>query len=313
MVNEKIQNMSGLIAATFTPMEENGRLALSNIPKMVNQLIAEGISGLFVCGGTGEGVSLTNDERKTTAEAFVQAAAGRVPVIVHVGQNSLLSAQSLAKHAASINADAISAMTPNYFKPSSISTLIDSLAIITQGAPDLPFIYYHFPAKSGLPFDLPSILKKCAQRLPSLFGVKFTDTKLFDLQAGLEVGATSGSAKGRYKFFYGADEMLLSGLAAGAHGAIGSTYNFAAPLYQRIIAALQQGDAKTAHEQQALSVQLVRTFLPYGGIEGQKAIMSLIGLDCGPCRLPNKPLAPETIVALRNDLAAIGFFDWARS
>lgn len=312
MVTHKIQNMSGLIAATFTPMDNNGRLAPTKIPKMVDRLITEGVSGLFVCGGTGEGVSLTDDERKATALAFVKAVSGRIPVIVHVGHNSLHAAQQLANHAASIGADAISAMPPNYFKPTSIDALIDSLAMITQGAPELPFIYYHFPEKSGLPFDLPAILQQCSQRLPSLFGVKFTDTRLFDLQAGLAVGASPGSAQGRYKFFYGCDEMLLSGLTAGAHGAIGSTYNFAASLYHRIIAAWQAGDMQTAGVYQARSVQLVRTFIPYGGIAGQKAIMSLIGLDCGPSRLPNKALAPAHLATLKTELDTIGFFEWAR-
>ena len=94
--------------------------------------------------------------------------------------------------------------------------------MITQGAQYLPFIYYYFPAKSGLIHLIcPPFYKnvKTAVYLRCL-ALNLRDTKLFDLQAGLEVG------DGRYKFFYGADEMLLSGLAwlgGGAHGAIGST------------------------------------------------------------------------------------------
>ena len=146
-----IENLSGLIAATFTPMANDGSLKLDVVPTMVNQLLNEGVSGLYVCGGTGEGVSLTNVERQQTAEAFVNAANGRIPVILHVGQDSPFAAQRLAKHAAEIGADGISAITPTYFKPGSPSTLVDSLKIITDGAPDLPFIYYHFAGASKCP------------------------------------------------------------------------------------------------------------------------------------------------------------------
>lgn len=262
--------------------------------------------GLFVCGGTGEGVSLTREERRASAEAHVQAAAGRVPVIIHVGQNSLLEAQNLAAHAAAIGANAIAAMAPTYFKPDSLASLVDCLKVITAGAPDLPFIYYHFPHKTGLTLDVASLLQQSADQLPSLMGVKFTDAKLFDLQACLEV------ENGRYKVFFGWDEMMLSGLAAGAHGAIGSTYNFAAPLYKRIIAAYERGDHASARRHQALAVQMVRVILSYGGLAAQKAVMALIDSDCGPTRLPNASLSAEAVKQMCHDLEVIGFFDWAR-
>ncbi len=306
MFNQNIKSLTGLIAATFTPMDNSGQLALGIVPTIVNQLISEGVAGLYVCGGTGEGVSLTNAERKLTAEAFVTAANGRVPVFVQVGQNSLYAAQELAQHAAEIGADGISAITPTYFKPGSIKALIDSLKIITDGAPDLPFIYYHFPAKSGLPLDLPDFVEQAATKLPSLFAVKFTDSKLHDLQAVLAV------TNGRIKVFFGTDEMLLGGLAAGASGGIGSTYNFAAPLYVKLIQAWQNGDLAEAQRLQALSVKMVRTFVPFGGIEGQKAMMGMVGLECGPARLPLNTLSAEAIDQLRSNLQEAGFFDWGR-
>ncbi|MFK7805088.1 MAG: dihydrodipicolinate synthase family protein [Anaerolineae bacterium] len=306
MFNEKIETLSGLIAATFTPMDGAGRLALDIVPTMVDQLIGEGVAGLYVCGGTGEGVSLTQDERKQTAEAFVRAANGRIPVFVQVGQNSLYAAQELARHAAEIGADGISAITPTYFKPGSIDNLIDSLKIITDGAPDLPFIYYHFPAKSGLPIDLPDFVEQAASKLPSLYAVKFTDSKLHDLQAVL------ATADGKIRVFFGTDEMLLGGLAAGASGGIGSTYNFAAPLYVKLIQAWQNGNLAEARRLQALSVKMVRTFVPFGGIEGQKAMMGMVGLECGSARLPLNRLSAGEISKLESNLKKAGFFDWGR-
>ncbi|HAK52235.1 MAG TPA: N-acetylneuraminate lyase [Gammaproteobacteria bacterium] len=300
-----IKNLSGLIAATFTPMGDDGALNLDTVPTIVERLISEGVSGLFVCGGNGEGVSLTDEERKKTAEAYVNAANGRIPVVVHVGQDSLFSARGLAQHAAGIGADGISAITPTYFKPTSTSALLDSLSVIAEGAPELPFVYYHFPVKSGVEIDLPEFIELAKEKLPSLYAIKFTDPRLDDLQSGL--------AASDIKIFYGIDEMLLGGLAAGASGAIGSTYNFAAPLYLKLMEAWEQNDISEARRLQALSVKMVRAFLPFGGVEGQKAIMDMIGLTCGPARLPLNKLTTAEIDQLQNNLNDIDFFDWARS
>ena len=86
--------LTGLVAATFTPMQSDQAIDLDAIHVLTERLLAEGVGGLFVCGSTGEGVSMTTDERKQVAEAFISAARGRVPVIVHVGHNSLHDARS---------------------------------------------------------------------------------------------------------------------------------------------------------------------------------------------------------------------------
>lgn len=297
---------TSLIAATFTPMLPGGHLDLGKIPGMVNRLIQEGITGLFACGGTGEGNSLTSAERKATAEAHVKAAAGRVPVIIQVGHNCLLEARDLAAHAAAIGADGIAAISPTYNKPESPEALVDCLELIASGAPELPFLYYHFPQRTGLNLDIPTFLQYSVSRLPSLQGVKFSDTRLFDLQACREV------ANGRYLIFYGVDEMLLSGLAAGACGGIGSTFNFAAPLFKRIITAFDQNDDVTAMQAQALAAKMIRVILSYGGLSAQKAVMEFINADCGPIRLPNVSLSANAVNEMRYELEAIGFFDWAR-
>ena len=91
--------LRGLIAATYTPLHADGQLNLDRIAKLVDHLLADRVDGLYVCGSTGEGMSLSSDERRSVAQTFVEAAAGRVPVIVQVGHNSLAEARELAAHA----------------------------------------------------------------------------------------------------------------------------------------------------------------------------------------------------------------------
>ena len=105
--------------------------------------------------------------------------------------------------------------------------------------------------------------------------------------------------------------MLLSALAVGAKGAIGSTYNLAGPLYRKVIAAFERGDLDEARKYHSLAVEMIRICLRSGGLPAFKAVMKLLGLDCGPTRLPLETLAPDEIESLKKELDNIGFFDWA--
>ena len=104
--------------------------------------------------------------------------------------------------------------------------------------------------------------------------------------------------------------MLLSGLCAGAQGAVGTTYNFAAPIFNRVIDAYQRNDMATAQKAQGQTVQMIRLMAGYGGLPAFKAVMKFLGFDCGPVRLPLQALSPEKEAEFKADLARLGFFQW---
>ncbi len=300
------QRYKGLIAATFTPMHQDGSLRLEQAVPMVDFLHKAGISALYVVGGTGEGISLSVRERRATAEAFVQAAKGRMPVIVHVGHSSLIEARELATHAQEIGADAVSAVPPFYWKPSSAANLADCMAQIAAGAPRLPFYYYHIPAVTGVGYDMVEFIRCARERIPTFGGIKYTSPVVNEYMACVEAAGDD------LDVFWGVDEMLLSGLAAGAKGAVGSTYNYAAPVYFEIIKAFEQGDMEQARMWQERSVELIRRILGAGGLSAQKAVMQLIGQDCGPTRLPLIAMKKEQIDQMAARLREIGYFEWGQ-
>ena len=88
--------LRGLIAATFTPFHANSSIDLRRIKPVIDSVIAQGATGLYVCGSTGEGPLLSTEERLRVAEASVKAAAGRVPVVIQVGHNSIEEARGIA-------------------------------------------------------------------------------------------------------------------------------------------------------------------------------------------------------------------------
>lgn len=296
--------LTGLIAAVFTPLKPDGSLAPDQVGPIVEGLLREKVGGLFVCGSTGEGPSLSTEEREATAAAYIQAAAGRIPVVVQVGHSSIAESKRLARHAREIGADAVSTVAPSYFKPTSVENLIDCLAEIAQAAGDLPFYYYHIPGLTGVDLDPLELLRRADDRLPSLRGIKYTTPEVDTFAELVEFDS------GRFDILFGRDQMLLSGLTAGATGAIGSTYNFAAGLYHPLMAAFERGDLPEARRWQSRAVAMIHLLLDYGGAAAFKAVTSMLVAECGPVRLPLESLSLETVARMKDDLEKLGFFDW---
>ena len=303
------RHLQGLIAAGFTPFQSSGSVDLDTIPSLVEHLIANGCTGIYACGSTGEGPLLTSEERRAIAEAYIQSIAGRVPVFIQVGHNSVEESAALAAHAAENGADYISACAPGYFRPDTVSSLVDCMTEIAAAAPHTPFYYYHIPRFTGTDLDMVEFLRQCDTKLPSLAGIKYSDLKLFEFQACCEY------RDGHYDMLWGCDEMLLAALATGAKAAIGSTYNFAAPVYHEVIRSFDVGNLKNAQAHMFRAVQLVNLLNgKHGPIHAcMKAVMEMIGLPCGDIRLPMKPLSIEKKQALKTDLIDLGFFEWIDS
>ena len=156
--------ITGLVPATFTPMHDDGSLNLAQVAPLVDHLAERGVSAIFACGSTGESASLTSAERQATLAAFCAAAAGRIPVIAHVGHTALADACALAAHAQQVGAAAVAALPPFYFKPATVPTLVACMAEIAAAAPDLPFYYYHIPGLTGVNLDMVEFLRQSASR-----------------------------------------------------------------------------------------------------------------------------------------------------
>lgn len=298
-----MKKIEGLIAAVFTPFHENGSFNKTMVKPLVDRLVSEEVKGIFVCGSNGEGPNMTTKERMEVAEAFVEAAAARLLIVVHVGHSSIAESRLLAAHAAQIGADAISSVAAFYFKPVSVDNLVSCMAQIASAAPHLPFYYYHIPQLTGVGMDMIEFLQLAGPRIPNLAGIKYTAPTIHEYQSCLEY------ENGRYDILYGLDELLLPALAVGAKGAIGSTYTFAAPLYLKTMEAFNNGDIELARSHHSYMVEVIRFLLKYPPIPGQKAIMKMLGWDFGPCRLPLTTLTAAQYDKFHKELNALSFFE----
>ena len=298
------KHICGLVAAPFTPLDDAGELDLGRVGPLARSLADAGVVGAFVGGTTGECLSLSVAERMMLAESWRREAPEGFSVLVHVGANCLADARALAAHARSVGVDAIAAFAPSYHRPITPQGLAEFCRCIAAETPDLPFYYYHIPFMTHLAGPLYHFFEAAGPRIPTLAGAKFTDEDLMDFLRCLR------AEDGRYDMLFGRDEMLLSALAAGAHGAVGTTYTFAAPLFGEMLAAFERGDLSAAADAQARAVELIAIYNAFGGLPAGKAIMKLIGLDCGPVRLPLMSLPTPRVEELRGRLDDIGFFDY---
>ncbi len=298
--------LHGLVAATHTPFDAKGGLNVAVVEKQAEHLLRSGVNTVFIGGSTGESHSLTVDERLALAERWGAVGNGSsLKIVVHVGANCLADARTLAAQAQQLGAAAIAALAPSYFKPRTLDTLVECCRVVAAAAPATPFYFYDIPSLTGVHFSMPDFLEAAAERIPTLAGIKFTNSDLMAYQRCLR------SQDGRFDLPWGVDEYLLAALALGALGAVGSSYNFAAPLYLRLLDAFQKGDLTAARKEQFRSVRLIQLLSEFGYMAAAKAVMDILGVPVGAPRLPNAALAPGRHEALRSGLEQIGFFDWA--
>jgi N-acetylneuraminate lyase len=295
------KNLTGLVAAPFTPMLEDTSLNLAMIEQQASALVSAGVSGAFICGTTGEGMSLTTAERFQVAERWIAVAPKQLQVIVHVGHNSLEESCLLASHAEQLGAHAIATIGPIFFRPAGLEQLVAYAAQTAKAAPRLPFYFYHMPAMTGVNFPMIDFLKLASHRIPNLAGIKFTHENLMDYNQCLHFEG------GRFNILFGRDEVLLCALALGATGAVGSTYNYMAPIYQDLLRAFQEGDLASARRCQLAVTEIIEVMVRHGGLPAAKAMMKLIGIDCGPVRSPMRNLNTTELENLRRDLEKVGF------
>jgi len=297
------KRLEGLIAAPFTPLHDDGSLNLGLIPRYRAMLRHNGVRGAFICGSTGEGASLTLSEKMAVAEAWAEDLPDpdAFPVITLVGGTCLADCVELARHARSARLHAVAFMAPYYFKPPDVQALADCCATVAAAVPDMPFYYYHIPALTGVAFPMISLLHAVDGRIPNFAGIKYTEEDFMDFLSCLRF------REGAYDMLWGRDECLLPALALGARGGVGSTYNYAAPLYLRILRAFREGDLDTAAALQQQAVDMIALLGKHGGLPTGKAFMRRMGLDCGGFRLPLRNMDTDAYGRFCIDTDRIGF------
>jgi len=301
-----MEKLEGLIAAPFTPMNEDGSLNTAAVSDYYQLLKRNGVIGAFIIGSTGEGVSQTIEEKKAMIDAWAEASRtdDDFKVMALVAGTSIKEGIELAQYSQNAGLYGVALTAPFYFKPANVKQLAACCIEVANSVPDMPFYYYHIPVLNGANFPMLDLLKEVDGKADNFAGIKYTHEDFMDFLSCLHY------ANGKYDMLWGRDENILSALVLGAKGAVGSTYNYASPLYLDLIAAFERNDLEKARALQQKSIDVITLLGKYGGNPVGKAYMRLIGLDCGAFRLPFRNMNEEELAAFKKDVEALGFDDF---
>ncbi len=283
-----MEKWSGIYTALLTPFDSQNKISDVQLAKLIEINLNMGVTGFYVGGSTAEAFMLSMDERKYILDVAVSAAKGKGTIISHIGCISTEQAIELGEYSKKLGVDAISAVPPFYYKFTFDE--IKGYYFDIVNAVDLPMLIYNMPAFSGVTIDKNNVGDFLDD--DRFMGVKHTSNDFYSLE--------------RYKKLYphkkvynGYDEMFLAGLAMGADGGIGSTYNCMADRFVRIFDLFNKGELEAAQYEQSEINDIIDAIVKAGVFQGEKEILRLMGLDFGVCRPPFKPITEEgkTIIA----------------
>lgn len=293
-----MRTFDGFMPALITPYTENDEINVTVLRQLVDYHLGKGVSGFYVCGSTGEGAFQTVAERILVTETVLAQAAGRVPVIVHVGAAVINDAVRLAEHAQAAGAAGISSILPPVVY--NLQGVVPFFERIAAAAPELPFLPYLF----GFSRDAVALMRDLAH-IPNLAGTKYTGPNMYEMSQIVRFRSEG------WTVFSGMDEQAALGLMYGAAGLIGSTFNFMPGVYREIFASVRGGDHARALEFQRRGNRITELMIGNGFVGAFREGMRLLGFDCGQPRLPNLPLPDEKRAALHAGFAEFGFAELA--
>ena len=285
-----LNNIGGVIPAMLTCFDSNGDFDSKAQRDLTDFLIDSGVGALYLTGSTGEAFLMEESVRKAVVETVIDEAAGRVPVIVHVGDIGTRKTIDYAKHAEASGASAISSVPPFYWKFKKEEIL--SYYRDVSSSVSIPMIVYNIALAGLVDF---STIKKLAE-LDNVKGIKYTATTHNEI---LRIKDEIGDG---FKVYSGADEMALSGLIYGSDGIIGSFYNIIPELFILLDEAVKEGDMKKARELQRKANAIIYYVLENHFFDTLKAVLKWSGICSSTVLSPFYKLTSDDEIRIHKEL-----------
>ncbi len=284
-----MMKFSGVMPALVSPLDANENINIPVLNQLLNDLLAKGADGFYLCGATGEGIAISPEQRMVLAEEAIKTVGDRKPCIVQVASGNFEDAIRLAKHAEKVGAAAISATPPLFFSydKDDVYNYYKKLA----DAVSIPMMIYYNPAAG---FHINADIAAKMFEIDNVTAIKWTSSDYYQMMRLRDL------THGEMNIINGPDEMLLMGLSAGADGGIGTTYNFMFDIIRGIYDNFVKGDLETAREYQTRAIRIISVLLNYKIIPAAKVVLEAQGYAVGNATYPMKRYSDEekaTIVA----------------
>jgi dihydrodipicolinate synthase/N-acetylneuraminate lyase len=275
-----------LVVAAVTPLTDDGAtIDEAAIGPYFRFLEAHGADGIFACGTTGEGILLSVDERRRTAEAFRIATSGAL--VVHAGAQTTADTSALAAHAVEIGADAVAVIAPPYFVLGDDELTAHFVAAARACAP-LPFYCYAFTARSGYPLPV-EVIRRIRDSVDNLAGLKVSEAPFERVEPYLELGLP---------VLIGNEPLIADGIA---RGAIGTVSGMSAAFPDVVRSALDAADAPSMERLRSLRIAMEESGQL---IAAAKHVLGMRGVPVNAdVRAPLRPLDPAEASVLDEAVA----------
>ena len=292
----------GAFTALLTPMKDSGEVDYDGFRRLIEFQIAEGIDGIVPMGTTGEAPTLDEDEEDRLIEIAVEAAKGKVPVVVGTGSNDTKHMIIYTERAKRMGADAALVVTPYYNKPNDDGLFRHYEAAAAVG---IPIIVYNIASRTGRNIQTP-LLEKIS-RIPGIIGVKEASGDINQMGDVIRDVALPRRAEGKnFRVLSGDDTMTLPLAALGGDGIISVIGNLVPAKVKALCSACLAGDFNTARRLHFELLPLVRAaFIETNPIPIKQAA-TWAGLPGGPARLPLGKLSPASEAVLRKAMTDLG-------
>jgi len=273
-----------VMTAMVTPFSADLALDLDGAGGLARRLVEDGNDGLVLCGTTGEGPTLTDEERVDLWRAVRRAV--DVPLLAGSTTNDTAHSVELTRAAAEAGMDGILAVTPYYNRPSQAG--LDLHFRTVAAATDLPMVLYDIPVRSGRRIST-ELMVRLAHEVPSIVGVKDASG---DLAGAARLVA---EAPDDFEVYSGEDVLTLPLVAVGAVGVISVAGHWAAALQAEMIAAFTKGDVDRARH---VNARLLDSFAYESSDDAPnpvpaKMMLDVLGYPAGECRPPMGPPPPD--------------------
>jgi 2-dehydro-3-deoxy-phosphogluconate/2-dehydro-3-deoxy-6-phosphogalactonate aldolase len=277
------------IVPTVTPFDGN-KLNTVHLKHHVEELFADGIDYVLVCGTTGLGTSLSFQERVEALESLRDYAER---IIFHVGTLNLYESIELAKKGKDLGVRFLASLPPYYFPRIRDEWVVRHLVEISNIHPT---ILYNFPLAAG--YDATSaIAKQIVEKGGNLVGVKDTVTDIAHMLAyKFDLGKD-------FLVYTGPESVVLSAARSGLNGSVAGAGNYATELFVKL---LREAESENALEMQRLLTELAGIPRKYGQWAANYALAKIIrGYEVGDPRPPFFPLSAEERSKMEKDVKTL--------
>ena len=269
----------GVATALITPLNEKG-VDYPAFRKLIEWQIQEGINALVICGTTGEGSTLTDEEHRQVLKFAVEVAAGRVPMIAGTGSNDVAYAIDLTQYACSIGYDGMLLVTPYYNKTTQngLVTMFNAIA----DASTKPVILYNVPSRTGVNIETATYARLADH--PRICAIKEAGGNISKI---VETAALVGD---KLDIYSGNDDQIVPIMACGGKGVISVLSNVVPKATVEICQRFFDGDVAGAMALQKQYLPLTNALFCEVNPIPVKAAMAAMGFCEDYLRLPLVPM-----------------------